>query len=157
MNKPIPLLTESDIKRFWSKVDKRGPDDCWEWTAGTTDGIRGRFCIKGVDYVASRVVYYISNGKKPGVKDVCHTCDNPNCVNPKHIWIGTRGDNNRDRESKGRSTPVQGSINGRAKLTEEDVIAIRQSPKNCTILGIEYGVHLSLISRIRLRKCWKHV
>ncbi len=155
--KPIPTLTESDLKRFWSKVDKRGPNDCWEWMAGTYDGIRGRFTLGLLDYVASRVSYFIHTGKQPGVKDVCHTCDDPRCVNPKHLWIGTRGDNNHDREAKGRSAPVQGSVNGNSKLTEKEVIAIRQSPENCTTLGIKYSVHLSLISRIRLRKCWRHI
>jgi hypothetical protein len=104
-----------------------------------------------------RVVYFLVTGQQPDIKDVCHTCDNPRCCNPMHLWLGTRGENNSDRADKGRSAPVRGESNPRAKLTEEDVIYIRQSSDTCVSLGDHFGVDQSLISRIRLRKCWRHI
>ena len=117
--KAIPTLTESDIKRFWSKVDKRGPDDCWEWTASCVGRTRyGKMKVNGSDFRATRISYFIVNGGL-GEFCVCHKCDNPSCINPAHLWLGTCGENSldmtgKDRQNKGEERPP-------SKLTESQV------------------------------------
>ena len=108
----IPKPGESDIERFWSKVDKsqgQGPGgDCWVWTAHLNKLGYGQFWMgcrdSGNQYMAHRVAYVISIGDIPKWIFVLHTCDNPSCVNPTHLWLGTALDNARDRDEKGRGS-----------------------------------------------------
>jgi len=92
------------LNRFWSKVDKSG--DCWEWT-----GYRERYGYGRVSMVAigmsnkvlaHRAAWILTHGEIPSGMNICHTCDNPICVNPSHLFLGTHQDNMRDRDSKGR-------------------------------------------------------
>lgn len=89
--------------RFWANVDKRGPDECWPWTGGimVKDG-RGVIWTGRKNETAPRMSYMIHHGPiAPGLF-ACHQCDNPNCVNPAHIWLGRPVDNARDAQSKRR-------------------------------------------------------
>jgi hypothetical protein len=90
-------------ERFWAKVEKRGPRECWPWTGAraSKDG-RGRFSVNGRNRLAPRVAWALTNGCDP-VGCVCHSCDNPSCVNPAHLWVGTVRDNNLDMFAKGRA------------------------------------------------------
>ncbi|EOE4442018.1 HNH endonuclease [Enterobacter hormaechei] len=88
---------------------------------------------------------------------ILHKCDNPRCINPKHLELGTQLDNVRDMELKGRAKHVTGEQNGAAKLTPEDVFAIRSSPLSNRKIAAVYGLSPSYISSIRLRKKWKHL
>jgi HNH endonuclease len=98
-------MHEDVAKRFWSKVDKRGPDECWPWTAGTAGkGGYGRFRMGDKRVQASRVAWEMEHGRPlPPELDALHSCDNPPCVNPAHIWPGTAADNVRDAVAKGRA------------------------------------------------------
>lgn len=92
-------------QRFWAKVDKRAPDECWEWTGARFQsgygsilrGGRGSGCAR-----AHRVSYEMNVGPVPSGMHVLHRCDNPRCVNPGHLWLGTHADNMADRRAKGR-------------------------------------------------------
>jgi hypothetical protein len=84
-------------ERFWVKVDKRGPDECWQWIGIRNEDGYGRPYLR-----AHRVSWQIANGRDPGSLFVCHSCDNPSCVNPNHLWLGTNTVNLRDMVAKGR-------------------------------------------------------
>jgi hypothetical protein len=103
--KPIPALTEAEIERFWSKVDKSGgPDACWPWMGGRNGGGYGAFTPRGRVYVIShRLAYYLHHGSDLLDDCGCHHCDNPPCCNPNHIFRGSHKANAEDRSAKGRS------------------------------------------------------
>lgn len=101
--------------RLWAKVDVRGPDDCWEWQ-GSKVGEYGHIGVGGREnklVLTHRAAYEVSVGPIPDGMKVCHTCDNPPCCNPKHLFLGTQADNVRDRDAKGRT--ARGDNNGRSK------------------------------------------
>jgi hypothetical protein len=92
--------------RFWSKASIRGPDECWPWEGSKDQFGRGYFGLRGRTVRAPRVAWELHHGA-PMSKDLhaCHSCDNPSCVNPRHIWAGTRSENLKDGVRKGRIIP----------------------------------------------------
>jgi hypothetical protein len=154
-------------ERFWSRVDKRGPDECWPWTGSRSPRGYGWYYHLGKNHHAHRVAWMLTvGGIAPGLC-VCHFCDNPPCCNPSHLWEGTVGQNNKDRAAKGRTVRperdetavayVRGEHHGRAKLTPEDVIAIRNSPGPLMALARKYGVSKRAIVHVRKRQTWGHI
>lgn len=159
---PPPVTAELEA-RFWAKVDKRGPTECWLWTACCTGNGYGNFRLPGRRTVtSSRYAYLLATKKWPGRYLVCHSCDTPRCCNPAHLWLGLPVDNTRDMLAKGRGRngDRRGSKNGNAKLTEEDIHEIRRliaNGLNNTVIAARFGVVHGMISLIRLGKKWKHV
>lgn len=147
--------------RFWPKVDlSGGPDACWPWLAATNAGGYGIFYRgpkRGRMHIAHRVAFELFVGPIPEGQDVLHHCDNPPCVNPAHLYLGTDVENARDRHVRGRD--ARGSRNGLAKLTEEAVVDIRARYARGGILqrelAEEHGVDPSLISRIVSGELWR--
>jgi hypothetical protein len=153
-------------ERFWSKVAKNGPNDCWLWTSTKNQQGYGRFAFtvsktppRQKWHSAHRLVWEWENGPIPDDLIVCHHCDNPGCVNPRHLFIGTHRDNAQDRERKGRRCPAAGETNGRAKLTLADVIGIRQAANdtNRGELAERYRVSRGHVNAIISGRIWAHV
>jgi hypothetical protein len=151
-------------QRFWKKVDQTSnPDGCWLWTGWHDAAGYGEMSIPGTgrNTKAHRVAYLLTKGPIPDGLLVLHRCDNPPCVRPGHLFLGTQGDNARDREAKGRGRQPRGERTGRAKLDATRVSAIRARYASGTAsqpqLAREYGVSTSLISLIVRREAWRHI
>lgn len=143
--------------RFWAKVDRTDLFDCWLWTATRIQQGYGHFYIAGRLDLAHRVAYELTIGPIPAGLCVLHHCDNPPCVNPAHLWLGTKADNMADCRAKGRRPDVRGENNSRAKLTEENVREIRQDDRVGWIIAAKYGVSFNTINHIRSRRTWAHI
>jgi len=148
-------------ERFWSKVDKT-PSGCWVWLSTKNTQGYGRFSIRVAPwkqrwYSAHRLVWEWAHGEEPALC-VLHRCDNPSCVNPAHLFLGTHKDNARDREAKRRRRAPKGALNGRAKLTEADVLDIRRrrGTDPVYIAGL-YGVSHEHVRRILSGESWSHL
>lgn len=169
------ILTQKDIVRFWSKVDRRSDYDCWLWTGYIRPNGYGYFRLISGNTYAHRIAYIITHGDIPNKGVIMHSCDNPRCVNPKHLTAGTQYENIHDMISKGRgpvgdnhymrrnpsnAIRVKGSNNPMSKLTESDVVSIRARVSNGekqAAIAREYRVTKDLIYQIIHRYIWKHI
>jgi len=149
--RPIP-------ERLWEKVDKSGP--CWLWTAGLKDGY-GQFNPHSRRPItAHRQSWILAHGSIPAGACVLHHCDVRACVNPDHLFLGTRPDNSADMVAKGRSNI--GEQHPLSKLTDDSVRAIREmysEPGGMTqqFIADYYGISRSAVGLIVTRKRWPHV
>lgn len=164
-------MTAKDIARFLAKVDVRGPEDCWNWTASLSEKGYGQFGIRCSVFIASRVSMAI-DGRDPLHLQACHRCDNPACVNPKHLFAGTMADNMRDRDAKSRrvapngdghysrlnpSLLARGERIATAKLTADVIPLIRADCRLQREIANDYGVSVDLVYKIKRRMLWAHV
>lgn len=161
------------VGRFLARI--RFPtdlNDCWEWTGarhGRQEKKYGTLRYQGKMQQAHRVAYWLFRGPIPSGYSVCHHCDNPPCVNPHHLFIGTHLDNVQDCIRKGRLYPLnllhrgyssKGEKNGAAKLTAADVIAIRSrcaQGESARSVAKVYGLNHRTVNRIIKRITWRHV
>ena len=143
-------------ERFWSKAGKRTEHECWEWTAYKDRQGRGMINAGRRPEYASRVAYMLTRGSIPDGLVVMHSCDNPSCVNPGHLSLGTRQDNMSDSVVKGRMH--YGEDNGMAKLTQAKAEIIRQEyaagKGSYRKLARVYGVSRSAISQLVRGETW---
>ena len=164
-----PKLTE----RFWSKVSQAGPNQCWLWEASTFPTGYGQFWVKEYNRLlgAHRVAYTLANGPIPDELLVCHTCDNPPCVNPAHLFLSDSKGNTQDMIAKGRQNNTRSRHNNyargeshyRAKLTRLEVQTIRQHYQKgqrgygICALAKQYNVYPNTIYSIVHNLTWKEV
>ena len=160
-------ISQKDIERFWLYVDIRDENECWEWKASSrTSDEYGSFWCDGKTHQAHRISYTISKGEPKHL--VCHTCDNPKCVNPNHLFDGTSKENNKDRHMKGRTKITlhlenlihfpKGEKHYASKLNESDVDEIRKcfsEGESAKSIAKRYGVSTDNIRRIVRNETWK--
>lgn len=151
------------IKRFWAKVGA-SEAGCWEWQGTKLQGRwrgYGTLMMGTKTYLAHRFSWMLHFGDIPHGQCVLHRCDNPGCVRPTHLFLGSRIDNNQDRETKGRGVSVFGENNGRSKLTPGAVSKIKKhlvvGDKSLAELGRENGVRWQTIQAIAMGKTWKTI
>lgn len=158
----IRLHTEGDgavtarmtvADRFWPKVRRAGPGECWEWTALTNKGRMqyGTFILDGKHALAHRVAFYLTHGKWA---DPCclHSCDNPKCCNPAHLREGSYVENMKDMDARGRRRQPYGEGHGNCQISDQAIRDIRANYALCRVsqpeLGRRFGVSQSHINRI---------
>ncbi len=134
-----------------------GSNGCLEFAGYKNSDGYGRIMRSGTSWAAHRLSYVLSSGPIPEGLVVMHECDNPACINPEHLKVGTIADNVHDMERKCRTRRRKGSAHQNAKLTEKDVVLIRTTDESVTNLAKRLGVTKTLVSRIRNGFTWKHV
>ncbi len=140
---------------FWTFVDVRGEDDCWPWLGGTDKDGYGCFGYHRRMYRAPRLAIELSGREVPKGHHACHTCHNPSCVNPGHLYAGTAKQNNADKRQNG--THYAGEMCPASKLTAEQVKLIRQDARAAKHIAADYGVSAANISMIKRRRTWRDV
>lgn len=153
MTKP----NEMNPELIESRVVKSPFTGCWDWQMAKTIQGYGNLGIMQVNWKAHRASYAIFRGPIPDGLQVLHTCDNPSCCNPDHLWLGTNDDNVADKVAKGRQHSPKGEANPRAKITEDDVRAIRADSRYQAVIAAEYGISQTGVGRIKNNLTWRHV
>lgn len=169
----INRITEDQRKRFWSKVVKRD-SGCWEWTGHIISRGYGQFSLHDKGYLAHRVAYALTFSTPDQSLYCCHRCDNPKCVNPHHIFLGTAQDNASDRVSKGRQARGErhgfvtkpescprGERCARSKYKEAVIRSIRDEwaagGVRYSDLAEKFGMSHSNVMKVINRKTWTHL
>lgn len=158
----LPNHIPDDVKaRFWAKVDVRGPDECWPWTSSATPAGYGRFQFLRRAWSATHISLSIDGRPRINGLLALHSCDNPRCVNPAHLWWGNYVDNAKDMTDRGRCARSVGTENPNAMPITAEVIATKQyiceSQKSLRVLAAELGKGVTMIHEIRPGTRWKHV
>ena len=147
-----PILDRETVFRTWFDPSV---DGCWPWKGAQDKDGYGIFAFDGKTARAHRVALVLSGVDVPKGGLVCHTCDNPSCVNPAHLYFGSNRQNSDDKMNRGRS--VKGARHYAAKLTDADVIAIRSMDGTHVSIAAMFGISHSNVTMIRQRKTWKHL
>ncbi len=168
--RPIPPINPESLAKFWQHITVLNGDRCWLWSGRTAPGGYGIFSIGRLYYRASRIMVFIVTGSDPGPLWALHSCDNPPCVSPFHLFIGNHIDNMNDAVHKGRMASGQnhglrrhperaarGERHGGCKLTAAQVLEIRSRTGTEVNLAEEFGISRSMVGLIRRRGKWAHI
>ena len=146
--------------RFWSHVDRKTADECWPWIGSRNSKQYGLFWTGERFKMGHRLSYELEVGPIPEGRMVCHSCDNPPCCNPNHLWIGDASSNRLDAMSKGRIRLLLGDLCPFSRLSTPEVMEIRElhakgeTPKR---LAEFFGVTSDSIRDVVYRRTWRHL
>ena len=158
--------------RFWSYVERREKNECWLWHGPVDSDGYGQIYWNGALVGAARLMLFFQGEDLSDGLCACHTCDNPPCVNPYHLFAGTKKDNYDDMVEKGRAVKACGDRNGSrlhpesrlrgdahpyAKLTTDNVIRIRSDSRSGAAIARELGLPRATVNNARRGKTWAHV
>lgn len=146
---PKPLTL--DVLRACATVTSNG---CWEWQRTRTRAGYGRVQFQGRTRLVHVVAHLLAGGSIPDGMEVMHSCDNPPCFNPAHLSAGNRLQNVHDMKEKGRERKALGEANGKRKLTEAHVEAIKLDPRTHRAIAPDYGVSHSCVASIKRGRTW---
>lgn len=158
---PKPFTPDQIKVAFWSKVTRGKTRECWMWNAAIfKKSGYGKFAVRRRAISAHRYAYFLCSGKMPSSSvDVCHSCDTRSCVNPRHLFLGSRKANMEDCKNKGRN--AKGERQGSAVLTAEKVQQMRAAYSNgegsMTAMGARFGCSLTAAFNAIHKKTWQHV
>ena len=141
-------LTVDHLAAFLARV-QRGAG-CWLWLGWKDPKGYGKLTCSGKGFWAHRLAYFFATDRDPGELHVCHTCDNPSCVRPDHLFLGTNAENNADKARKGRAAK---------KLTQDQVVAMRlarSSGDSCLKIAARFGLSEGYTHSVISRKYWPH-
>lgn len=144
------MIIHTNLERFWEKVDKNAPNGCWVWGGCKWwNGYGVYYAAPKTRVKAHRYSWELHFGPIPDGLVVCHSCDNPSCVNPSHLWLGQQHQNVADRDRKGRHRPLRGQDNGKSKLSKMDarIIKSHTGVLSQRYLARVFGVAQSTIGR----------
>ena len=150
----------SAAERLAARTSIGGPEECWPCSGSSQRSGHKQIVVDGRLVLVHRLAWMLEHGPIPDGLVIRHRCDNPPCVNPAHLQIGTVVDNNRDRDERGRHRPLPGSSNGAARLNEETVASIKaalRAGSQMRPLARQYGVSQRTIQFIQRGETWKHV
>ncbi len=148
------------MDRFWDKVEEAVErDGCWTWLGFKNKKGYGMFWLKGSMRYAHRVAWTLERGPIPADLQVCHHCDNPPCVRPDHLFLGTAKANVHDSMKKGRCLRARGERVAGSKLSGFEVLEIRKKyrPGLGPKLAAEFGINRMTVTQIIRRDTWKHI
>ena len=152
--------TKNSVDRFWAKVDVKGKNDCWLWKANSLPAGYGTLSLSGKKILAHRFSWQLAYGKIPDGLCVLHHCDNPPCVNPNHLFIGSPADNVQDMIEKGRDPIQKGELNPKSKLKDEDIPKIKEILSQGFYqkeIASLFGVSSTTINGINTGRYWSHI
>ena len=157
--KNLKLIWPTPKQRFWKYVDKKSNDKCWNWTGCCDKDGYGHIGVNGKLIRSHRFSWILKNGTVPDEIYVLHKCDNPKCVNPSHLFLGTQQDNIKDKIYKNRQ--AKGEKNGSSKLTVNQVKQIRHLCREGQLTQVKIGkifhINQTTVSRICTIKNWRHI
>lgn len=149
------IAQDTDPKEYLNARSQVAANGCIEWTGGKTENGYGAAHFMGRYQSAHRLAYTAFNGEIPTGQFVCHSCDNPACVNPAHLWLGKQQDNMTDKVNKSRH--CHGETHGMHKLTAEQVQVILKGDLSSSELAERFGVSTDHVGAIRKGLAWKHL
>lgn len=142
-------------ERLWGNSEPVTESGCWIYMRHRRRGDHGQIGFRNKVEYAHRVAWMLTYGDIPKGMCICHKCDVSCCVNPNHLFLGTQSDNTKDRDKKGRTR--KGEDHPVSKLTERQVVEIRNDRRSYANICADYGITLGTLSPLKNRKTWKHV